>query len=326
MKILVTGISGFVARHFLDYLSSTGDQHSVAGVYFHNKPSFGESDFENVSCTFHQVDLKNREQVSRLLSSFQPQFILHLAAKSSVAYSWLFPADAITENNTMFLNIIEEMRVLKLKCRLLSVGSSEEYGNVEEAALPLRESQPANPVNPYGASRVFQQMLIDIYCKNYGLDIIHTRSFNHLGPYQTKDFVVSSFTRQVASQLAKETNPIVLNVGNVDVVRDFTDVRDVVEAYYKLLLQGQSGQIYNVCSGKSYAIKDVIKMIESIIGRKIEWAVAKDNVRPAENKKIIGSYQKLAKATGWAPKISMEQSLSDLIHYWSQKPAGLLLL
>jgi GDP-4-dehydro-6-deoxy-D-mannose reductase len=180
-------------------------------------------------------------------------------------------------------------------------------------------------VNPYGASRVFQQMLIDIYTKNYGLDIVHSRSFNHLGPYQTKDFVVSSFTRQVASQLNEDKDPIVLKVGNVDVVRDFTDVRDVVVAYYKLLISGKSGEIYNVCSGQGYVLKDVIQMIEGIVGKTVAWSSEKDILRPADNQKIIGSYSKLQKETGWKPRITMQQSLSDLILYWKETTSGLLL-
>lgn len=325
MKILITGISGFVARHFLAYLSSTGDEHTVTGIYFHNKPDFADSKFANVTCVFKQLDLKDKAGVSALLREFQPEYILHLAAKSSVAYSWIHPSESITENNTMFLNIIEEMRIQKLACRLLSVGSSEEYGNVNESDLPLKETQIAHPVSPYGASRVFQQMIIDIYCKNYHLDIVHTRSFNHHGPYQEKDFVVSSFTRQVASQLNKERNPIVLRVGNVDVVRDFTDVRDVVEAYYKLLISGKKGETYNVCSGQGYLLKDVIRMIEIIIGQEIEWSSVKGNLRPAENQKIIGSYEKLQEVTGWKPKITMQQSLTDLIQYWKEKTSGLLI-
>lgn len=321
MKILITGISGFVARHFVEYLSTTGESHDVAGVYFRHKPNFNEFQFPNVDCSFHRLDLREKDVLTKLLADFQPAYILHLASQSSVAYSWLYPAESMEENNSIFLNLIEQTRLSGLGCRILSVGSSEEYGHVKETDLPLVETQIANPVNPYGASRAFQQMVSDIYCRNYGLDIIHTRSFNHLGPYQTDKFVVSSFAKQVANELKDGRKNIKLSVGNVDIVRDFTDVRDVVQAYYLLLQSGTTCNIYNVCSGQGFVLKDIISMIARLTNSRIDWCSDENNIRPSENKKMIGSHAKLTKETGWQPKIPLEQSLRDLIEYWSLTPS-----
>lgn len=321
MKILITGISGFVARHFVEYLSTTGESHDVAGIYFRHKPHFSDFQFANVDTSFHRLDLREKESLTQVLEDFQPEYIVHLASQSSVAYSWLYPAESIEENNCIFMNLIEQTRLLGLTCRILSVGSSEEYGNVKESELPLVETQVANPVNPYGASRAFQQMVAEIYCRNYGLDIIHTRSFNHLGPYQTDKFVISSFVKQVATEIKDGRTNITLSVGNVDVVRDFTDVRDVVEAYYLLLKSGATCNVYNVCSGQGFVLRDIIGMIAKLTQTRIDWYSDENNIRPAENSKIIGSHAKLTKATGWQPKISLEQSLTDLLDYWALTPS-----
>jgi len=323
MKILITGISGFVARHFVDYLSTTGDLYDVAGIYFRTKPAFDENAHRNVICNFHQMNLTDETKLKNLLLEFQPDYILHLASKSSVAYSWLHPAESITESNGIFLNIVEQLRILKLKCRLLSIGSSEEYGNVNEDTLPLKENQLTAPVNPYGASRLFQHIVGNIYSLNYDVDIIHTRSFNHLGPHQTESFVISSFAKQIAIQLINGKRSITLSVGNINVVRDFTDVRDVVKAYYGLLLNGKKGNTYNVCSNKGFILKDIISILAEITGTQITWEINKKNYRPSENTKIIGSYAKIKNEIGWEPEIPIKQSLSDLLEYWKIKVSSL---
>ena len=319
MKILVTGISGFVARHFIEFLSKTGENYTVAGIYFRNKPEFSETEFPRVHCTFHQLNLTGKIKLKKLLIEFQPDYIIHLASKSSVAYSWLHPSDSITENNGIFLNLLEHIRVLNLKCRLLSIGSSEEYGIVREDALPLKESQCTIPVNPYGASRVLQHIMGNIYCHNFDIDIIHTRSFNHIGPYQGENFVISGFAKQIVEQLKEGHNKISLSVGDTDVVRDFTDVRDVVRAYYDLLLRGKKGSTYNICSNKGFILKDVINTLAKITNTQITWNINQNKFRPSENKKIIGSYDKIKSEIGWEPTITIEKSLTDLLIYWKSK-------
>lgn len=319
MRIVITGISGFAARHFIELLSATAEHHTVAGIYCNNKPAFGEADYPNVTCSFHQLDLLNAEKVTQLLLQFQPDYILHLAAKSSVADSWLYPSASITDNTGIFLSLVEALRINRLKCRLLSVGSSEEYGIANAANGALTENLCPDPASPYGAARVMQQRLVEIYSKNYGLDILHTRSFNHIGPYQNENFVISSFAKQIAAQLKKGVTVIELSVGDVEVIRDFTDVRDVVKAYYQLMTKGKKGETYNVCSNKGFVLKHIIEMFAQITGTTIIYKINEKNFRPSENKKITGSSDKIKKEIGWQPVIPMEKSLKDLLHYWKVK-------
>lgn len=319
MKILITGISGFVARHFVELLASTGIDHSVAGIFNTNSPSFNVDEYPGIKCSFHQVDMIDGDQIKEIIKEFQPSHILHLASQSSVAYSWKYPADCIKENITMFLNLVEHVRLLNINCRILSVGSAEEYGIINEAALPINENANLVPVSPYGISRLLQEKVVEIYSRNYGLDIIHTRSFNHIGPYQSEKFVISSFAKQIIQQLNDGQKNISISAGDIDVIRDFTDVRDVVKAYYLLLLNGKNGSIYNVCSGKGYVLRDIIKKLEIITHSHISCQINEKNIRPIENRKVIGNYDKIKNQTGWTPEIPMEKSLEDLLLYWKSQ-------
>ncbi len=320
MRILITGISGFAARHFVDFLSGMEDSSEVAGIYHLNSPAFVKNYYKNVQCSFHKINLVDYSPVEELILQFKPDYILHLAAKSSVADSWVNPTECILENTQMFLNLIEVMRKNNLPCRLLSVGSSEEYGNVITRENLITEDLCTNAVSPYGAARSMQQKLVDIYSKNYSIDILHARAFNHLGAFQKGSFVISSFAKQIASQIKSGAVELNLSVGDVTVIRDFTHVRDVVRAYYMLLLQGRNGETYNVCSGKGYMLKDLIILFGQITGKTISYHQDVKNLRPNENKKLIGSYEKIKSAIGWQPLLPIEESLKDLLNYWTALP------
>ncbi|MEO6667844.1 MAG: GDP-mannose 4,6-dehydratase [Ferruginibacter sp.] len=319
MRILITGISGFVARHFVEYLSSLPQHFIIAGIYNRHIPEFSETQFPNLNCRFHKMDLLDNGKLKELVAEFNPRYILHLGSKSSVVYSWKHPAETIRQNTGIFTSIIESLRSLDLECRLLSIGSAEEYGIVSEDELPLVETFSPNPASPYGISRVMQQQLAEVYTKNYGLDIVHTRSFNHIGPYQSANFVLSSFAKQIVNQQRIGSKEIRIAVGNIEVTRDFTDVRDVVKAYYLLLINGKPGDIYNICSNKGVILKDLIKIFEKITGTKINCVLDPKTFHPSENKQVIGSFEKIHKETGWAPEIPIEKTLLDLLEYWKKK-------
>lgn len=318
MRILITGISGFVARHFVEYLSSMEEPAYVAGIFHTNNPSFTAEQFPNIECRFYQANLMDTDRLREILMEVNPDFILHLASKSSVAYSWQHPAETIRHNTGIFISLIENVRKMKLPCRILSVGSAEEYGIVPENELPLRESRCPNPVSPYGTSRMMQHKLVEIYASHFNLDIIHTRSFNHIGPYQQANFVVSSFAKQIAEGLKNGKKEINIHVGDLQVTRDFTDVRDVVKAYYLLLRNGKPGHTYNICSSKGVVLNDLVKKFEKITGARIQCTTNPDIIRPTENKKLIGSYEKINSELGWSPTISLDQSLQDLLTFWGQ--------
>ena len=317
MKILITGIAGFAAKHLLHYLNNEEPGSEVMGIYNETYPEFENEKFENLNIFLSKINLLDKDKIASIIEEFNPAYILHLAGRSSVANSWKFPADSVSDNTSFYLNIVETVRTLELNCRILSVGSTEEYGNAN-TGLPLKETDCPDPSSPYGVARVLQQKLVKIYAESYGVDIVHTRSFNHIGPYQKSDYVIASFAKQIVQQAKEGSSRIELLTGDVNVTRDFSDVRDVVRAYYLLLYKGVKGQTYNVCSGKGYLIKDIIDLFSTIIGKHVFHTTDEKNFRPSENKVIIGSYEKLMNATGWEPQYSIEESLKNIIKYWEE--------
>jgi len=238
---------------------------------------------------------------------------VHLASFSSVGKSWEMPMENFLNNTNIFLNIVEIVRHNNINCRILSVGSSEEYGNVKESDIPLKEDKFLNPGNPYAVARVSQEMLSKCYINAYKLDIILTRSFNHVGAKQRIDFAIPSFAKQISEGVKQGQSEIKLITGDITVVRDFIDVRDVVNAYFALLKNGKPGELYNVCSGKGYSLKDVIDLLAKIFNVKVITEIDPKRVRPYDNRIIIGSFNKIKTHTGWEPNFNMDDSLLMLV-------------
>lgn len=315
-KYLITGFSGFVARHFLEFLDQQKRHAYVLGVDIH-RPEFNIYGFTFVHCSFEQTDLLNKDQVDNIIYQFQPQFILHLASFSSVAFSWKNPIASFANNTNIFLNLLEKVRSLDLKCRILSIGSSEEYGNVNENNIPLKEDHLLNPVSPYAVARVSQEMLSKVYVDGYGMDIIMTRSFNHIGPGQKDVFVISSFAKQLV-EIKKNRVNNEMTTGDLSIIRDFLDVRDVVKAYYDLFQNGRKGEIYNVCSGNGVALHEVIHKMKLLLDVDVVTKVDPALIRPNDNKIIVGNNEKICNETGWQITYSLEDSLNDIIKYWHE--------
>ena len=318
MKLLITGFTGFVSAHFLDLLNSAEPGAEVLGID-KNFPDFDFTLYPQLTISFRDIDLLNKNDVEEVIVSFHPTHILHLASVSSVALSWQTPLDSFVNNTNIFLNLVEQVRVNHIPCRILSVGSSEEYGEVAEEDLPLTEENSLHPLSPYAVARVAQEMLSKIYADGFNLDIIITRSFNHIGPGQKDSFVISSFARQMV-QLAKEkSSNNTITTGNLSITRDFLDVRDVVKAYYALLKNGKKGEVYNICSGNGIVLKDIVLKMAELLNMKIRIETDPVLIRPNENKRIIGSFKKIHTALGWHPEIPLEKSLVDIISYWQGK-------
>lgn len=315
MKILITGFSGFVSHHFLEYLNTVETNCEVLGVS-RSEANFDLSNLNNLKIQFSKLDLLKKNEVEAIINDFKPDNILHLASVSSVAQSWQTPYDSFVNNTNIFLNIVEQIRLAKLPCRILSVGSSEEYGEVDESQLPLTENSVTVGLSPYAVARISQEMLSKIYADGYNMDIVMTRSFNHIGPRQQDKFVISSFAKQLVMLAKQQSKANKIVTGNLNVVRDFLDVRDVVKAYYLLLKNGTKGEVYNICSGKGTRLKDIIAQISTLLNINVEVELNPSLVRPNENKKIIGSYEKLKTQLGWQPTISLENSLKDIVEYW----------
>jgi len=314
---LITGFSGFVSRYFVEYLNQTREKANILGIDI-IKPSFNFNCRNNNYTKFLKVNLLNKNKIKDIILKFQPDFILHLASFSSVAFSWQKPILSFNNNTNIFLNLLEAVRETGIKCRILSVGSSEEYGIVKNNDLPLSESNRLNPISPYAVARVSQELLSKIYVDGYGLNIIMTRSFNHIGPGQKEMFVVSSFAKQMVKIKKESRNKGVLRVGNLKIVRDFLDVRDVVKAYYLLLQKGKCGEIYNICAGRGIPLKEIINCIAGYLKIKVKLKVDQTLIRPNDNPVIIGNNKKIRAELGWQPEIPLKKSIADICNYWEQ--------
>lgn len=307
MNLLITGINGFVAGHLVNQIKENSLPWRVHGLG--RSPYKGPRDLAG----YFQGDLNNKDFILSVIGDLQPHAIVHLASYSSVGQSWLQPIECFQNNTAVFLNLLEAIRRQSPKTRVLSVGSSEEYAPMHPNKDFLEEDDPLEPLSPYAVARVAQEHLSRVYCNGFGLDIVMTRSFNHLGPGQDSRFFIPSVTKQlVESALQKKFSPRLL-LGDVSVVRDFVDVRDVAAAYLALLEKGKTGEVYNICSGSGNKLETIINMTSEILGLQPIVTIDPNKVRPNENKKVVGSFRKLHQETGWTPELSLAQSLKDII-------------
>ena len=303
-KILVTGANGFVARYLVLALKSSGAE--VVGVDVAPEPSWSVD-------KYYHCNLIEPSAIRIILSVERPDAIVHLAAVSSVAQSWNAPVDSFLNNTNIFLNLVEAVRTLKLRTRIISVGSSEEYGNIPAEDAPIIESHPLAPCSPYAVARVSQEQLSCLYAKGYGLDVVMTRSFNQTGPGQRPTFAIPSFVKQLVEGKAAGRSVVKVKTGDLSIVRDFLDVRDAVSAYMILLEKGISGEVYNICSGMGRTLREVLEIAASIIGVKLDVQSDPALIRPADNHVIIGDNSKIT-SLGWQVNYKLEQSISDMIN------------
>ena len=313
-KILITGFAGFVARHFTLFLSQQNQAAQVIGLD-RNEPQYNFASLPDIHCNFSKTNLTDKNALLDVIKSFKPDYILHLASASSVQYSWQYPAECFLNNNGIFLALLDAVKESGIQCRILSTGSSDVYGLSANNFAQITEDALLNPLSPYAAAKASQEMLAKIYTESFGLDIIQTRSFTHFGPYQKENFVLAKFAKHF-TQIKKGQQKPELVTGNIDVIRDMTDVRDVVKAYHDLFKQGQSGEIYNVCSGTGRSLRSVIELMEKQTGIQVELSLDKNLLRSGEILSIIGSNEKIKKETGWQPQIPFENSIADLLTYW----------
>jgi GDP-4-dehydro-6-deoxy-D-mannose reductase len=313
-KYLITGCSGFVARHFIELLINKAIHAEIIGLDI-VEPVLKMPESEYVKFKFIRMDLQDIKSLSSLIENFPPDYLLHLASLSSVAMSWEKPAFSFMNNTNIYLNLLESIKKLKKPLRLLSVGSSEEYGILSKENLPVTEDCVLNPNSPYAVARVSQEMMSKLYVKALGCDIVMTRSFNHFGPGQRPSFAVPSFITQIIEARGKSTR-CHLRAGNINVIRDYVDVRDVVKAYYLLFEKGISGEVYNVCSGEGISLREIITKVSRYLNVKTEISIDNSLLRPGDNPVIIGSPSKIISGVGWRPEINIDQSLGDSIKYY----------
>jgi len=278
---------------------------------------------ENISHLLNKVsllecDLKDAVSTREVIRKIRPDGIFHLAAQSYVPMSWIAPQETLTTNIISQLNIFEAVRAENLDCRIQIAGSSEEYGKVFPDEVPIKETNPLRPLSPYGVSKVAQDLLGYQYFMSYGMKIVRTRAFNHEGPRRGEVFVTSNFCKQIAEIEKGKREPVVY-VGNLEAVRDFTDVRDTVRAYYLVLTKGKPGEVYNICTGKGYKIKEILDILLSLTKVKVEVKVDPKRLRPSDVTLLLGDPTKIKNELGWEPKIPIEKTLKDLLDYWRER-------
>jgi GDP-4-dehydro-6-deoxy-D-mannose reductase len=303
MRALVTGAEGFVGPYLISFLKKEGID--AFGTYFRS---------ESKKKNFYRMDVTDKEEVFNLMKKIKPDYLFHLAGFSSVKASFDNPELCMKINVEGTRNILDAIFQNSLKTKILVVSSAEVYGKPK--FLPITEEHPLSASSPYGESRIKQEELCAEYAKN-GLFIVISRSFNHTGPEQTDTFVIPSFAKQIA--LIEKSKQKVINVGNLGAVRDFSDVRDVVRAYYMLLKKGNKGEKYNVCSGKGYVLKDILKKLTYISGADILIEKDTERMRAADIPALVGDNTRIRETTGWKPEIDIDETLRDVLEYWRKE-------
>lgn len=315
-KILITGASGFVGSHLIDFLLAHRS-YDIVGTYLSEKSLRNLSSSAGKIETI-RVDLQEKEHVLDLVKKTMPDIIVHLAALPAVGDSYERPMETIINNVSSELHILEAVKNLKLmNCRILVVTSADVYGKVSEKDIPIDEETPLNPTNTYAVSKIAQDFLALQYVNAYGLDIVRARPFNHIGPRQAPGFVVADFAKHII-EIEKGKKEPVMHVGNLSSKRDFTDVRDIVAAYALLLEKGGKGQVFNIGLGKSYKISTILDMLLALTKVKITVELDKKLLRGQDAPDRICDPRKFEKLTGWKPTIPIEQTLADTLDYWRQ--------
>lgn len=318
MRILITGITGFVGRHLVSYLLKYKDNQILGLDLKAGEFTLGREDLDG-RLGILEVDIKNKNDVESIIDDFKPERLFHLAAQSSVSYSWEKPIETFEVNVFGGINILEGLKKFCPDCRTLVVCTAEEYDKNEDQNRPIDENFKINPSNPYAISKSALDFFSTTYYKAYGLPLFVSRSFNHIGPGQREGFVCSDFAKQIAL-IEKNLAEPVLKVGNIEAIRDFLDVRDVVRAYSFILERGVAGEVYNVCSGKKYKISELLhKLLSFSTRRDIEIKKDESRFRPVDIEVIFGDNSKLKAHTGWKQTYSIDDSLLDTLNYWRTK-------
>jgi GDP-4-dehydro-6-deoxy-D-mannose reductase len=315
MRVVITGASGFVGGHLVDHIRRAAPDVTLAGIV---RPHGGAVIPFAAGLRLIEADLADPTGVRAALAELRPDAIVHLAGQSSPQQSWLDPGGTLRTNVLGIVHLIEGARRLGLAPAILVVGSAEEYGGAATRGAPLSETTPLRPSSPYAISKVAQGLLAVECGASAGMRVVRTRTFHHTGPGRGEAFAESSFARQIA-EIEASMRPPVMHVGNLEAVRDFTDVRDVVRAYWGLLERGQAGQVFNVCSGRGRPIRELLDVLLNLARVEVEIRVDPERLRPADVPVLIGDPSLLQAATGWKPEIPIERTLEDLLADWRQR-------
>lgn len=308
--ILITGGTGFVGSHLVEKLISLVDRNQIHITSFKDKNSHSFLKSENV----HSVDLTDKNQVFQLFSLEHFTHIYHLAAFADVGSSFEQTEKVLENNLKLQYNTLEAHRQLQPQAKLLMIGSAMEYDLISNPPdSPINESHPLGPVSPYAVSKVFQDLLSLSYYYSYQANIIRVRPFNHTGERQTENFVIPSFAKQIVEVERGQKSEI--RVGNLEAIRDFSDVKDIVEAYVLLMDKGQIGEVYNLGSGKGIKIEQVLKMMINLSGLDIPIIADESRLRQKDVPAVIADISKIQNL-GFSPTHPLDETLQRVLNYW----------
>jgi len=314
MKVLIIGSAGFVGGHLVEYLSLL----PTVEVFASKLSTERLEDICIANKNIFNLDILNKDEVENILKRICPDYIIHLAAQSSVSYSWKEPALTFNVNLIGTINVLEAVRKTGIHTRILLIGSAEEYGDIKPEELPINESRDVDPSNPYAISKASQEMVAGMYEKVYNMEIVMVRAFNHIGPGQSPVFAISDFAKQIA-EIERDIHEPVILVGNLEAKRDFTDVRDIVRGYWELVQNGVKGEIYNIGSGTCYSLQSLLDRMIGMSNKEIDIKVDPDKLRPVDIPELRADISKINGHVHWQPQIKMDVTLSDILDYWRTK-------
>ena len=323
-RIFITGATGFAGRHLIEELKARerrgrrAARLEITGTCYPERPdqcpglTAGDSGVKLLS-----LDLRDAGGVAAAVAEAQPDRIFHLAAISQVRASWAKRRETIETNILGTFHVFEAARMHTPSARILFVSSSDVYGRQNPGRMPLRETVRLSAASPYGFTKISGEALAGFYVRSEKLPIVIARPFTHTGPGQSPDFVCSDWARQIAE--IENGKPAVIKVGNLDVRRDYSDVRDVVRAYVSLIERGKPGQAYNICSGESPSLRVILRMLTGFSGIRVGVEVDPGRFRKADIPLLAGSRAKITRETGWKPRFDLETTLRDLLEDWRRK-------
>lgn len=313
MRILITGVSGFVGPYLVQHIREIEPEHEIWGMVW-------TSEDVQVTSSIHAIegDLTDLSSLVAVLDEARPDVVFHLAAASSVASSWKHPGQFLEVNAVGTVNLLESIRSMERDTRVVVASSGEIYGIVSIEQQPIDEDTPLAPLSPYAASKAAQDLLTAQYFHGFGMDTVRLRLFHHTGPQRPPQFVASSFARQIA-RIELGLDPPRLAVGNLEAIRDFTDVRDVARAYWLAASRGVAGAAYNVCSSRPTSIRNLLATLLQHSRVEVEVEVDPNRLRAADIPHLVGDHDRFTAATGWQAEIPLEKTLGDLLDWWREE-------
>jgi GDP-4-dehydro-6-deoxy-D-mannose reductase len=313
MRIFITGITGPVGSALADELAR------MDGLTIHAFKRWRSDtrpiDHLRGKITFHEGDIDDPFSVSHALEQAAPDRIYHLAAQSYPSASWDAPIATMRTNIEGTINVLEGVRQHCPAARVHIAGTSAQYGLVAPDAMPIRETHPMRPLSPYGVSKVAAELTGLQYHHSYGLHVVVTRSFNHVGPHQGDRCAIQTFCQQMAAVEMGRQEPV-LRVGNLEPRRDFSHTADVARALWLLLEHAPPGEVYNLCSGTATRIGDIVELVRGLGRVPVEVQIAEDRLRPADEPLLVGDNRKLRAATGWEPRVGIAEIVAGVLDYW----------